>query len=307
MKSKKVLIAGVLAGIVVIGAGALAYSQTRVTDDEIFRKYITEMAATKSLAQVETYEGTGTQTTVRGVIETESKKFQLIGEVKCNGSVEGNTVTIDATIAQDGEKSYLRLDNAAGTASDSDGNPVDLASAYVNVKNKWYTISEEDKSIKSMFDNSAYIFNSSVLAPGVDKEKIADVLIDKKAFTYSSISKEDGNYIIKFQSHRSEYQDAIKELFPAMTNVDLVLDTIFTDGSTEDSTITVDKAGKYIKETRTDANPCTDMFSTYTGSEQEDQATYISGENRPIDAATFSFPTITEPKPLESMFEDIVI
>jgi|GEM_PF-2723203 len=306
MKSKKVLLAGVIVAGVIVAGSVAAYSQLRVSNDEIFRRYVTEMAAAKSLAQIETYEGTGSNTVVRGVVDIQNKTSQLVGEVKCSATVEKRPITIKATLAQDGEKTYMRLDDATGTVSDSEGSPIDLASAYANVKGRWYTMSEEDKAIRSMIDNDTYIFNSAVIAPNVNKDKVADTLIRNKAFTYSSILKQGGNYVIKFQAHRSEYQDAIRELFPGMQNTDLILDTVFSDSTTKDSTITVDKSGKFIKETLTDTNVCTDILSTYASSEQSGQASYISGENRPIERSSFTFPAISETKPLESLFEDVV-
>lgn len=307
MKKKVVyILIAMVVIIALIATGVFAYSSTRISDEEIFRAYVEKGVTSTKATQLETYEGTGSKTTLKGTLDTQKKALAVTADVVCTTTSEGKEISIDMSVQQENAKGYYRVNSASGSITNSEGDPLDLPTVFSKIKGVWYSAPELDKATKAQLDSGVYLFSTSVMAPGYDSTKVVDALITKKAFTYSSIEKVDGNYVISFTAHRDKYIEVAKEMFPNLSNIDLIMDSIFEKKSSFESTITVDKNGTQIKEKLTNTNLCVDMISTFVGIEAKDLAESLTGVNEAKPHGSITITPITDSKPIDQLTSDFV-
>ncbi len=298
---------GILILLAIFAAGGYAYTNIRVTDEKVFRSYVEKGVTAKQLTQTETYEGTGSKTALKGLLDSQKKTTNISADIVCTATVEGKEVNLDASIQQENDKVYYRVNSISGEVDNSDGNTLNLTSVFSKVKGVWYVSPDSDKAVKAQLDSGVFIFNSVLVAPSYDTNKVVDALINKKAFTYSHIEKVDDNYVISFSVHRDKYIEVVKEMFPNLSNVDLIMDSIFEDKSSIESTITVKKDGTHIKEELTNKNLCVDLITTFVGLEPKGLAENLTGVNESKPAGSITITPVTNSKPLDQLSSDFVL
>lgn len=306
MKKKVTVVIGAVLLALLIGAGVFIFINSRVSSDQVFRNYIEMSSKSKTLDSVETDKGTGTTAEIKGSLNTDAKKMLITGELTCTGQLQKKEVSLKANMQVENEKSYLKLNSITGQIVQDDGTVLDLNSVYTKVKDNWYLITDTDPQAKAQIDSGVYVFNSAVVAPSYDNDKLVNALINNKAFVYTSVVRTGKNYEIKLVANKSAYLETLKEVFPNLDKPDLILDNLFEDKSTLESTLLVSKNGDLIKEQLTNTNVCPEIMSTFVGEGTEGLAKDLSGVNTPKAKGSITITPITSSKPIEDMVNDLV-
>jgi hypothetical protein len=113
------------------------------------------------------------------------------------------------------------------------------------------------------------------------------------------------NYRLDIRVNRNAYSDFLGDIFPNLSSDDLILDSIFDDKSTTESTLTISKSGKYISEKLTSENLCPDIVQSFLGEEPAGLAKSLTGTNEPAEFK--SIPAVKNSEPIDSIANDLSI
>lgn len=302
---KKIVIGAITLGVgLLIGGAAYAYVESRDKPEDVFQSYIRKSLTLEKFAQIQTMEGTGAKAAVNGIINTKTKELSASGSLECSGNLGNDKINLKATMSIDGQKSYVRVDSIQGKLAAGDGETYDLGSVFGGTKDKWYEISAEDVATKSQIDSGVFVSNSMLIAPGYDSGKISKSLIDSGAFSYKAFKKDGKNYVYEFVSNKSAYLTILKEQFPNLRNADLILDGIYIQGNTMESTVTVDSKGNLINEKLTIKNECAELVEAFTGEAPINIAKESTGVANVVGEAAVKIEKPINPKSIQSISED---
>lgn len=277
--SNKIIIIFILSILLIAGSCAW-YLAVRETPESVLKKYLVKTAKLNEFSSVDTTSGTGSSSVLKGKLNLKDKNLILSGESKCSSKSDLGEVKIDADIQQEGAISFFRIKSVEGMIIDENGQNMDLRSEYQSIIGNWYKFEEEDKAIKALLDKDIFLLTSMVIAPGYDAEKIANVLLAKKAIVIESGEKVGDNYVLNIKINKSSYESAINELFPDLDNKDLIIDAIFYDESELGSSLTVKPDGTYISELSETDNDCYLIMQDFIGIEPLDLSKKIKIESK---------------------------
>jgi hypothetical protein len=303
---KKWIFAGAIV-VVVAGLGIggfLLYQRTQVTPEEAFRKYLTTGVKKTKFTQVEKYKGTGSSQSAKGLLDTKSKKMIISADLNCSANVSNTHVKLSSNVQLENGIAFLRLNTISGNIQTPNGT-INLSTLYKNVTGKWYKNPEVDKSIRSMLDSGVFAFNSLVIAPSYDEKKIVDYILQHNVMEIQSSTDTGENYRLDIRVNRNAYSDFLGDIFPNLSSDDLILDSIFDDKSTTESTLTISKSGKYISEKLTSENLCPDIVQSFLGEEPAGLAKSLTGTNEPAEFK--SIPAVKNSEPIDSIANDLSI
>lgn len=293
--------------IIAVGIGTVVYTKTRTSNDQVFRNYLLRTAKQTTYSSSESYSGTGTTATLKGIVDISAKKLTVSGELTCTVNIESKPVVLKASFQTENADLYMKINDTSGEVKNLDsGETYNLANVYSKVRGVWYKL-DPDSAIKSQLDSGIYVSSTGIIAPSYDTDKLVNALLAKKAIVYSYESKTNDGYVFRVTAHKDAYLETLKEVFPNLSNPDLVLDQVFTDGSTLNSTITVDKDGTVKSEKLTDTNPCTNLVNNLIGEQYEGLAKSLTGTSTPQPKDSISIQPIQNPKPIAELQNDMVL
>lgn len=306
---KNYVIPAIVVVVVLLASGAGYFYFSNKTDpDSVFYNYVNKHLMLDQYAFTESAEGTGVMMSATGINDIKKKTYTVSVPLECTTKYNDSEVSINATIQLEGASSYLRLDKISGNYTNSDDTEFNLAKIYSKVKGQWYEIEDENLGVAALLDSGIAAYNSIIFAPAYDTEKLTAEIIDTKVFSYNSFSLNDnGNYVFQFVSNRNAYTALFENNLPNVSNVDLIMDTIFSDKSTFESTLTVGEDGTFISEQLLAPNLCPVLFDTYIGETAQGQAEEINSDSRSTDFSTVKFDPVTSSKPGDQMGKDITL
>lgn len=253
--------------IALISLGVTYYFINQTTPEKVFGAYVSNGLKLKQRASYENQDGTGSKTSSKIIIDLSNKIYRTNSKLECSAKYRGDEVSVKATIQQENGKTYFRLDEITGKYKNLNGGGFDLGPSYANVVGKWYSSDADNKAISSLLNSGVMAANFSLSAPSYDTKVIQNEIIKNKVFYFNSSSKSDDTYVFKFVSDRNSYAALLKDKFSNLSNQDLVLDNIYGEKTTYNSTLTVGSDGQWIKEVASTHNNCVDLFNLYIGEE----------------------------------------
>ena len=282
---------------------------TQEQADAIFKKYLIKYLSSNEVSTEETVAATpgsdDSTINARAIVDAKHGKFLAFSGMNCKTHFAGNMITVDASVQIDETGSYMRVNEIAGVLTTLDGKKVVLSSAFTNAIGTWYKISSPDQAMQVQSENGVYVFNSGVIAPSYNANKVASALLKNKVYDYSLIEKVGGKYIYSLSAKRDNYKIALQQAFPSLSSVDEIIGLVFSEGETaKDSTLTLLADGTLVQEELTEDDQCAQVITSLFGSDGTNNSNVMKGisvNKSKVKAIT----PIKSSKPLAEISADI--
>lgn len=305
MNKKKIqIIVGAVVAIfaILVLIGLLSYPKP----ETVFKNHLEKLAKTNVYAPEENYSGTGTVVSVQGKVDIPNKTLMMLGNMSCNATIDGGNVKMDFAVQQENASSLIKIKDVTGTVN-SGGTQVDLGPIFSKVKGNWYKLdsSQDSASAKTQLDGGVYVFEDGLMAPGHDAKSVAQTLLDKKVFNIKSSSRSGSTYKYTVEVSKSAYGEAIKSLFPSLSNQDKIMDSVFEGESTVSMDLTLGKDGSLKTETKDFPNSCATFVDSFTGTTATNFDKKIKGQIVAKKPGDVSIQKIENSKPFTQYVTDI--
>lgn len=303
MKKKSILISAAVV-VAALAAGFIIYQSQTNSPQRVFDRYMKTTLVRKTLAANESYAGTGSTTVATGSIDTTKKSYTIKADLKCTAQFNNAPVSLDSTVQVQNAIGYVKINTVSGNITGSNGTKVDLQPLFAKTTSNWYS-TPEDKAQKAQVDSGVYAFDNGVTAPSYDAEKAIKVFNDKKVFTYNRQSWNGLAHRFKVTTNKNAYLAAIKELYPNLSNPDLIIDSIFDKKDSRESIIEVNSDGKLLKQELSQSNLCKELLESILGDEVKDTPVEISGTSTPVEFSSIKIVPVTNSKPISDLGNDL--
>jgi hypothetical protein len=298
-----IIVGAVVAAVAILALiGLVSYPKP----ETVFRNHLEKLAKTNVFANEESYSGTGTVVNVQGKVDLSQKNLMVLGNMSCNATISGSSVKMDFAVQQENASSLVKINDVTGTIN-SGGVQVDLSPIFSKVKGNWYKLdsSQDSASAKAQLDGGVYVFEDGIMAPGHDAKSVAQTLLDKKVFTIKSSSRSGSTYKYTVEVSKSAYSEAIKSLFPNLSNQDKILDSVFEGESTVSMDLSLGRDGSFKSETRNFSNSCASFVNSFTGASATNFDKKIKGQIVEKKLSDVSIRKIENSKPFTQYVTDI--
>jgi len=276
--------------------------------DAIFRRYLVKSASSNGYFTNEELSGSGAKLTGTASFDASKKQILREEELHCSAKIDNSEVSLDVSLQVQNATTYYRLNEMDGIVTGADGQTRNFHDVYANIKGVWYKDPQPDMVAQDQIDNGVFVFNSEVVAPGYDAQQIANFFINNRAYTYTQVKKQDGNYVYSFRAIQTNFsENMLKQLFPGLKAPNDILGQIFSEKSTLDSTLTIAEDGTLVKEESTGKNYCKDVLAIFTGVSQENlpSPNVLTGSATPVQAKDIQITPITNARSAEDMAKDL--
>jgi hypothetical protein len=239
-------------------------AEQKAQADKVFRKYLVKLISSKSKFSTENYtpsSNTSSSAVITGktAYDTEQKSVMTSLSYACTATVDSADIKLSVTVQTQNADTYVRLNSVSGQ-------PAELAAKNAKAKGLWYKTDQPNAVIQAQLDSGVFVFGSSVVAPGSDVEKVADILIHSNAYGYELDKHIRDTYTFSIATRKGNYAAALKQAFPGLTSVDSIVSNLFTGSETElDSTLTVREDGTAINELGLRSDACPEQAKLYLG------------------------------------------
>ena len=269
-----------VAVVIAVGVGFYFHKQassspsnpadTVLTDAEsakIFRNYLIKQAKTKVSNQEVTASQVGTQSTASSkvVFDAANKRISGSTTMECSDTNSGGDKSFKATTQIDNQGTFIRIEDVSGTNTNSAGHVADLSRVYTKAKGKWYSLGKPKPTLQAQIDNGVFVFNDGVMAPGYNAQKIADALLEARAFDYQLVPQDDGTYQVNLTVNKNNYVLALKKALPNIPTIDMIIDSVMgeSDNGQADKTLVIKKDGSLVSYLSTAVDECTTLLYNY--------------------------------------------
>ena len=248
-----------------------------------FHKYLVKLISSDSLYAEESFsdvETSGDTARVTGKIAFRVADKQLVDTDKmmCQATVNGSPVTLNISTQSQNDEIFLRLDEARGTVTGTDGKPVDVAqvlAANQTIKGVWYRTLADAKTrqrLEQQLDSGVYIMSFGFFAPNYDADQLATRLVNDRVFEYKSGQGSAGGYVFDVSVNRVPYRNFIQDTFPKV-DAQALIDSMYPTGiDIRYSTASVRPDGTPQTIASKTDNLCPMLVKTYLGSTAQVQS-----------------------------------
>lgn len=304
--NKKLLVVLVLAVLIVVGTGGFMIFTKNNDPSDTFNSFLKAQASQKQAAVDGGFEAQGINITDLLSVDVSSKQVINQRTIKCEAKYLGNTIALNVSVYSYGNDQYLRLDNISGVVKAASGPTRDTTKVFSKVKGNWYKVAEPEMTTMPMAESGVFVFDTGVIAPSFDSDKIVKAFAANEVFVIVSSNNTDNGTTYKLKVDRVGYQAMLSSTFPDLKNTDKILDGIF--GRESSKTITVYDAtaeGKYSSVASDINNYCNIVYTTFPGLKIAGQPSRISGVTKPIEPAQVKKINITNAKSANLIITDL--
>jgi hypothetical protein len=266
-----------------------------------FRNFLIKQASQKHVESDEMAGDLNSWFDGKVVLDTASKTYTQSVDLECSIGDANGKASMSMTVQTENASEYVQLNDIQGNVEFRGTGTINLATLYANDIGNWYTISDSDSAMQTEITAGAYIFNTGIVAPDYDAQKIAEGIIKNKAITYSVVSEKDGKFVLKLTAHKDTYQQAVSQIFPDISSEDAVISSLFNDKTTIDDTVTIAADGSSLAEKPVEDNPCPLFVQLFIGVSGDSLPKQVNGDVVAKSQGSVNITPVTDPQPIESM------